>query len=1442
MSFLNPAGLWGLLGIPVLILIYIIKPKVLEKKITSTFIWKLSRKYQKKKLPWQITNLLLFVLQVMVIAAISLCLAKPVIVTKDGAAEKIVIVDASASMLADDGNGVYFERAKEELSSLADSMESYGKMTVILAGSESRILAERSGSARDIKLVAENMSCTYGEADLAGAFVLAEKLLEENQEAVVYLITDRNYENAGNTQVINVAGENNWNVAISSVTEKKENREICFEAEITSYGVDMAAAVVLYVDDVMADAQLVSLLSNEPTTVEFSGLGISRYESARVYVEAADALALDNEFYVLAQEKEEFDVLLVSAEPTFLETALQTIDNLNITTVASFAELDQGDQFLQDGTTVEEISSTGYDLYVYDKVMPKSIPGDGAVWMIYPDWVPKGVTFKIGDIITGEAYLAAAPDSGTEIYTTITNEVSVDEVYINEYLELSSTLGFETIYTCNETPVILAGETENVRAVLFAFDLSASNLPLRIAYPALIYNMVQYSLCPVLKDTSYEVGEVVTVNKGNGAVLTSVSNSNPTAVADTYVRMPVSFVAEEPGLYTVTQIMSDDSVKHVRYFVHIPKGESNLSVVGTALPVLGESSTGTSFEKEITGWILLLLAALILLEWLVQHRERYTLNKKLSLVLRLVMIAVLAALLMDVKLYREKDEINTIILADMSASATDSYGAVYTYINEIASMANEKNRVGVVAFGKDYFYVSGLSENGDAVMTALAESESASHVGATNLEEALYYAESLLDDKENQRIIILSDGIETDGDALAAAKVIAERGVQVDAVCVPTRAVGYEMQVMSLSHTQNLEVGDSVELKVVVQSNYAGSAELRFLDNGSLISKRIVDIKEGLTELTTEYTPESTGVHEIFVRVVPVQDGVKENNTYYSWLEVEGKGNLLLVDGTGREANLLNSLLSEEYSVTEITPEEAGSYMNQLAAYHGVILMNVSNADLPEGFADALETYVDKYGGGVLTTGGSNTYAYGSMTDTAFEDMLPVTLEQGEEQTTAMILVVDTSSSMQGISHRMAVQGTMQCIETLADTDYVGVLTFDRTVHVIYDLTSMKYKDDILAEVEAIELGRGTYMTAATQEAYNQLKNFDADNKHVIILSDGEPQDSGYIRVVKQMAANGITVSAIAVGQGADRRIMETIAESGNGNYYYVVTVKDLPDIMVNEVISATDSYRHTGTFPIAVASYSPLLGGVDTENLPTVSGYTTTFVKKGAEQYLTVAEGEPLYVQWNYGTGRVGSFAADLKGNDTALLFESESGMQLIKNMVYGLIRTDRKVTALEVETVAGNQTAQVEIGAALAEGESLLVTVLTPEGVEETMETVFTTKGTYQGSFATDYSGVYTITVTHLDANGGLLDFTQANVASSYSKEYECFAEEAGEELLISVTEATDGRMAYTASGVIEYTGKLMEKIIELAMPLLIGLMVLFLTEIAVRKFRLRRHRKSI
>lgn len=623
MSFLNPVGLWGLIGIPILILIYIIKPKFQEKLVTSTFIWKLSRKYRKKSLPWQISNTLLLLVQLLTIAAISLILARPVVVTEDGAAEKIVILDASASMQVEGSDGTYFEKAQDAIADLADDMESYGKMTVILAGPESSILVERSNSEREIKEMVAKAVCTYGEADMAGAFLLAEEVLAENPGAQLYLYSDKEYEAPEHIKVVNVS-EEAWNVAVLSMEAiKTENRKLVFSAELASYGKDTMATVVLYIDDVLADAQIVGLAADTVTTVEFADLGIRQYETAKLYVEAADAIAEDNEFHLLSGTEPVYEVLLVSEESTFLSAALQTFDNLLVTTVASFDELDLEPQYLEDGSIVETIPSTGYDLYVYDKLMPKQLPGDGAVWMICPESVPKGLTLKLGSSVAADAYLEKAPDTGSEGYKTITNQVSVSDVYINEYLDISTALGFETMYNCNGAPVILAGEADNARVVLFAFDLHASNITLRITFPELVYNIVQYSLCQVLEETSYEVGDTVTLQKTNGNVLTTVTGSGEHAVSQNFVQLPATLTADIPGLYTVLQVQADDSVRTAEYFVRLSAKESDITAAGGVLPEITGVSEEVSYEKEITWWIVALLLALIVVEWGLQYREQF---------------------------------------------------------------------------------------------------------------------------------------------------------------------------------------------------------------------------------------------------------------------------------------------------------------------------------------------------------------------------------------------------------------------------------------------------------------------------------------------------------------------------------------------------------------------------------------------------------------------------------------------------------------------------------------------------------------------------------------------------------------------------------------------------------------------------------------------------
>ncbi len=810
-------------------------------------------------------------------------------------------------------------------------------------------------------------------------------------------------------------------------------------------------------------------------------------------------------------------------------------------------------------------------------------------------------------------------------------------------------------------------------------------------------------------------------------------------------------------------------------------------------------------------WLWLLLIPVVLLSlWPVLRLpkvRRFTLNRTISLVLHLIVGTILVALLAGTSVYLENNHTNTIILADVSHSTSDSRMVLEAYVQELMQGTESEERTEVVYFGAE----------------------------TTNIEEALYEAEKLLSDEENQRIILLSDGFETDGTAAEAAKALAELGVVVDAVALPSNAVGYEVQVNSLLHSEEYKAGETTELSVTVKSTYEGTAQLKLSDNGKLLSTRTVSFVEGYNEYQIAYTPDTFGIHEISVEVVAKGDETTENNVVYSYFDAGTAEQILLIDGTGQESALLAALLAEDYQITVIGPEEAALFAEDLISYKEVILMNVSNEDLPKGFDEKLKTYVEKYGGGVLTTGGANTYAYGAMADSAFAEFLPLELENAEEPVTALMLVVDSSSSMSGLNHQMAIEGTIICIEALSEIDYVGVLSFDSTVHVIYDLTSMKQKDKIIKAVQGLELGRGTYMAAATLEAYEQLKDFDADNKHVIILSDGNPRDSGYFNTINKMVANGITVSAIAVGQEANATIMRRVAENGNGNFYMVESVEDLPEIMLAETEQAIDDYKNTGSFSINIASYSTLLNEVDTKNLPGLTGYMTTFPKAEATQFLTVSTGEPLYAQWEYGAGKVASFTSDLSGVWSEELFASAEGCRLVKNMVTAVMRDS--VTAISMEISQGNTTAELEIEAELSEKDVMKVTVLQPDGTEQTVDMALSVREIYQGTIDISEPGVYTVTAMQYDKNGIMLDYSVKHLAVSYSAEYDRFRQENGEELLAQICRETGGNFAYTASGVSEYRGSNMEQETDVTVPLLITALVLFLCDIAVRKFKIRR-----
>ncbi|MDE6293666.1 MAG: BatA and WFA domain-containing protein, partial [Clostridiales bacterium] len=121
MSFYYPLGLLGLIGIPIIVIIYIIKSKYTEQTVGSTYLWELSEKFLKRRKPIsKLTGIITLLLQIFAVLFVSVAIAHPVFTVSASAKDIVFIVDASASMNIRSGNTSRFGLAQQRINDIID--------------------------------------------------------------------------------------------------------------------------------------------------------------------------------------------------------------------------------------------------------------------------------------------------------------------------------------------------------------------------------------------------------------------------------------------------------------------------------------------------------------------------------------------------------------------------------------------------------------------------------------------------------------------------------------------------------------------------------------------------------------------------------------------------------------------------------------------------------------------------------------------------------------------------------------------------------------------------------------------------------------------------------------------------------------------------------------------------------------------------------------------------------------------------------------------------------------------------------------------------------------------------------------------------------------------------------------------------------------------------
>lgn len=812
--------------------------------------------------------------------------------------------------------------------------------------------------------------------------------------------------------------------------------------------------------------------------------------------------------------------------------------------------------------------------------------------------------------------------------------------------------------------------------------------------------------------------------------------------------------------------------------------------------------------------------------------KRNRLGRYIALVARILTAVVVVTMLSGVHVTETEtippDKTEMILVADLSDSTAPLKDEMTAFVGQIIDEAEKKGEeiaIGVVTFAKDAIHVIPLNENLDEVFNAFAQGGgNATATNATDIESAIEEATKLFSEQRAiRRIVLLSDGRQTTGNAYQSAKQLKADGIRMDAVSFNVTDSAYaEVAVSSIRVTRDLLLGETANIQVQVRSTVETFCRVQIFDGDVLVAESPQALTVGAKTFAFTYTPSEKGIHCLRAVIAEpeasqnqhLNDSLSYNNSLCNWVNVIGKATVLVVDNTGVASTRVSEAILDTYDIVSITTDQFPRTMEELLAFDEVILSDLYYHDLPKGADEMLLNYVSKIGRGLFITGGTETELLKSYTGTPLESVLPLTMTlDDQEYNVALLVVLDVSGSMVGGVDRLtpAKEGAIRCLEPLGEHDLFGIVTFAGEGNRYLEMTPMIDKDYIVEKIESIEIDNGgsggafggTNYGDALIKAYHMMNACKADSKQVIFISDGQPFGSSPFQALPTAYKNaGMTLSTIYIGaDGAQadqvaQQILETMAKDGDGNFYIVADSKGVGDLLVE----LTDNVKRAmfineGIIDLYDAGNgSSALDGVVLRDV-VLNGYLGSSMKIDPDVTMALYANDhrPIYAEKQIGLGTVGVFTSGLTTDWCASLTKTDSGVLLLRNMITCCMNEQVNSTGLTVTAKAEYMGTQLVVRPSFdlpGQKVELIVTTWTGEDVTSIMLSRVGSSG-YYGTFVTDDpNNLYILDVRLLDADGMVQDRTRLAYSGGYIKEYDIFSD-TGVDLLEGISNRTGGKL---------------------------------------------------
>ena len=477
---------WALFGggALILLLLYILRFRRKGIPLSSMIIW--HRVLGKRRAPWR--RILSLLLQLLMLFLICAALTDPRRTFEAPEVRlTVLIVDASASMAVREDETSRMALAREIAREVIEDLGSLDTCLIVRMDETATPLTTFTGDATRLERALDRIEPSVGHEDFGAAVDLARLSLEPRlagAKAEVIVVSDRVHplpprglpEGVPVSHV--VVGSRTENVGIVSFDVRRSfslspDYEVLVEVE--NFGLEEAAFdLVIHMPEAVVGRIPMTLGPGERLRKFYRARDLTGGRLIASIADMAggddiDAMALDDQAFALFDPTRRTRVLLVSWGNLFLEVAL------GIHPGVDFQEMTPEEYRPEQGRL--------FDLVICDNVVPPP-PWEGTFVFLNP--LGETSPFRAAEVV--EYPLLTGWDDSHPVL----RDIALREINIPEATLFAEEPGDETLVSHYGRPLVVARETRDRKLLGVGFDLNRSDLPLRVAFPCLIHNWIEW--------------------------------------------------------------------------------------------------------------------------------------------------------------------------------------------------------------------------------------------------------------------------------------------------------------------------------------------------------------------------------------------------------------------------------------------------------------------------------------------------------------------------------------------------------------------------------------------------------------------------------------------------------------------------------------------------------------------------------------------------------------------------------------------------------------------------------------------------------------------------------------------------------------------------------------------------------------------------------------